>query len=250
MEDFALLIDLHRNSQRQGPGSKAATSRALAMAVAPGNPPAKVLDVGCGTGASTLQLARDLDAEITAVDLSEDFITVLQERAASAGVIDRIDTLVASMAELPFTDGEFDLIWSEGAVYNMGFEQGARDWHRLLSPNGTLVVSEITWTTGSRPEALEAYWHRHYPEIDTAGNKITLLEQCGYSPVGYFVLPESCWLENYYLPLEASFEAFLERHRDDPQATALVAAEKEEMAFYNQYKPWYSYGMYIARKTE
>jgi SAM-dependent methyltransferase len=250
MDDVSLLIDLHQGTQRQGPGSTAATSRALALAGLEAGEALKVLDIGCGTGASTLQLAQELHGSITAVDLAPEFIATLKERAVSAGVAERIDTLVGSMEELPFADGEFDLIWSEGAVYNMGFERGVSAWRRLLAPGGILVVSEITWTNGSRPQALEDYWQAQYPEIDTAGAKITVLERCGYGPVGYFVLAPDCWLENYYLPLAAGFRDFLARHPDDRRAVDLIEAENEEIAFYNKYQSWYSYGVYVARRAE
>ena len=249
MEDFSLLVDLHGGSERQGPGGTAETKLALELAKLPPKAMLKVLDVGCGTGASTLQLAHCLDADITAVDLSADFIETLVDRALEQGLAWKIRPLVASMENLPFQEGEFDLIWSEGAVYNMGFEAGVSAWRRFLTPGGVLVVSEITWTTAERPRALQDYWNAQYPQIDTAGGKMAVLERLGYQPMGYFVLPETCWLDNYYRPLEESFPAFLARHPGDSQALKLLEAEREEFAFYDKYKNYYSYGMYIARKS-
>jgi SAM-dependent methyltransferase len=249
MEDFSLLIDLHVRSQRQGPGGNAETRKALELVDLHTTKPFRVLDIGCGTGASTLQLAHCLDAEITALDLSADFLEVLANNARTEAVSEKITPLVGDMESLPFTDGAFDLIWSEGAVYNMGFERGVTAWRRLLAPGGSLVVSEITWTTSTRPRELQEYWEIQYSEIDSAGAKISTLEQCGYSPVAYFVLPERCWLDNYYLPLQDSFPAFLARHRDDPRAAAIIDAEEKEIAFYKTYKPYYSYGVYVARKN-
>ncbi len=92
-------------------------------------------------------LARSLNAQITAVDFLPDFIEVLKASAENEGLTKKIDPLVCSMDSLQFDNEEFDVIWSEGAIYNMGFENGINDWKRFLKPGGWLVVSEITWTT-------------------------------------------------------------------------------------------------------
>jgi SAM-dependent methyltransferase len=152
------------------------------------------------------------------------------------------------MEQLPFADEDYDVLWSEGAIYNMGFEKGVNEWRRFLKPGGILAVSEITWITNSRPPELQQYWDAEYPEIATASSKIEVLEQSGYSPIGYFVLPESCWLENYYRPLQDSFSDFVARQKDHEKATLMIEAEEEEIALYKKYKSYYSYGVYVARK--
>jgi SAM-dependent methyltransferase len=249
MEDYQLLIDLHINATRQGPGGGAETLKALDLAMIDLSAPLKLADIGCGTGASTLLLAKLLDkAHITAVDFLPEFLETLEGEARSLGVSERITTLACSMDDLPFANEEFDVIWSEGAIYNMGFEKGVKDWNRFLKPGGVLVVSEITWITGSRPVEIQGYWHAEYPEIDVASAKINILEKHGYSPIGYFVLPEYCWLDNYYHPLQNSFEEFLNRHGDNEEALAIVDAEKKEIEMYEKFKAYYSYGVYIARK--
>jgi ubiquinone/menaquinone biosynthesis C-methylase UbiE len=248
MDDFELLIDLHKNAARQGPGGEKETTKAIKLAKLNRNQHLKIVDIGCGTGASTLLLARELDAHITAVDLSPDFLSVLQTNANRLKLSGRISTLAFSMDSLPFNKEEFDVIWSEGAIYNMGFKNGVSNWNRFLKPGGMLVVSEITWFTYSRPDELQAYWENEYSEIDTASSKMRILEEHGYSPEAFFVLPTSCWLENYYKPMENRFPDFLQRHRQSEQAHAIVKAEKEEIAIYEKYKSYYSYGFYIARK--
>lgn len=248
MDDYQLLVDLHKGAKRQGPGGAAETRKAIDLAMLDPSAPLKVADIGCGTGASTMQLARALNAEITAIDFLPDFIDVLTSKAENEALINKIRPLVCSMESLPFDDDEYDVIWSEAAIYNIGFEKGINDWRRFLKPGGLLVISEITWITNDRPLEIETYWQAEYPEIDTASSKINTLEKSGYSPVAYFVLPEHCWLENYYRPLQSSFAKFLDRNSYSEEAQAIVEVEIKEIALYEKYKAYYSYGFYIARK--
>ena len=68
-----------------------------------------------------------------------------------------------------------------------------------------------------------------YPEVATASTKLAILEASGFSPIGYFPLPDRCWLDHYYGPLRERFEDFLERHAHSDAATALVTAEEREI---------------------
>lgn len=250
MDDLRLLIDLHRDGQRQGPGGDAETRLAIALSGLKGTAGLRIADIGCGTGASTLVLADELDAAITAVDFLPEFLAALEEAARRAGVADRITTLSASMESLPFEAGAYDAIWAEGAIYNMGFAAGAEAWRAYLKPDGILAVSELTWLTDRRPTELQSHWEQEYPEVDTASGKMAVLECLGYSPIGYFPLPEHCWLDNYYRPMQERFPAFLDRHGSSEAARAVVAAEETEIALYERHRAFVSYGYYIARKVE
>ena len=251
MDDLQLrlLIDLHKSNLRQGPGGETETKKALGMAGLDRSRPLKIADIGCGTGASTIMLAKELDAKITAVDFLPEFLDELQTRAKDNGVAESISTLSCSMDALPFSDEEFDVIWSEGAIYNMGFEAGVLAWNRFLKPGGKLIVSEITWLSATRPYELQSHWEREYPEIDVASAKIGILERHGYSPEAYFFLPTYCWRENYYRPLQNGFDEFLIRNDQSDQSKVIVEKEKQEIALYEKYRDYYSYGVYIAKKV-
>jgi SAM-dependent methyltransferase len=249
LDNLNLLIDLHIPADRQGPGGEAETRRAIELSGLSKQRSLKVADIGCGTGASTLVLARELDAQLIAVDFLSDFLEVLRSRAAQAGLADRIGTVNASMDTLPFEAGSLDAIWSEGAIYNMGFESGVRQWRRFLKRGGILAISELTWLTASRPAELEAYWGTQYAEVGTASSKLAVLERNGYAPMAYFVLPEHCWLDGYYGPMQQRLPAFLARHGSSDAAKAVVAAEELEIALYERYRAFVGYGYYVARKT-
>lgn len=250
VDEFELLLDLHKGANRQGPGGDSETDKAIGLSGIDRDAPLKIADIGCGTGASTLTLARLLNARITAVDFLQQFLDVLVKRAQSNGVDDKITPVCASMEQLPFKDEEFDVIWSEGAIYNIGFGKGVENWKRYLKPGGLLVATEITWLTNSCPSELQDHWSTEYPEIDTASAKIKVLEGKGFTPLGYFVLPEHCWLDNYYEPMRKSFDAFLDRNGNSEEARAVVTSERHEIELYAKYKAYFSYGVYIAKRPD
>lgn len=249
MDEMQLLIDLHKDAERQGPGSEITTKKALDFISIDKFQFLKIVDIGCGTGAQTITLAQNLNAQITAVDLFPQFLQKLNEKAKELGLDYKIKTLQKSMEDLPFSKEEFDIIWSEGAIYNMGFAKGIKQWKKYLKKDGVLAVSEISWTTNSRPKEIELFWQNEYPEIDTVANKIKILEHQGFSVIGHFVLPEYCWIDNYYKPLEDRFSNFLSKHHYSEQAKELIELEKLEIKNYLQYKDFYSYGFYIAQKN-
>jgi len=249
MDDLGLIIDLHRDARRQGPGGDDETRLSITLSGLRGVKNLKIADIGCGSGASTLVLAQELDAIITAVDFLPEFLEQLNIVSEQQGLSDRIKTLTSSMDALPFEEHSLDAIWSEGAIYNMGFENGIKTWRRFLKPGGILAVSELTWLTDERPTELDQHWQHEYPEVDTASAKMAILETNGYVPVGYFPLPERCWLDNYYRPMQARFTDFLVRHGESASAKAIIEAEKLEIALYERFSAFVSYGYFIARRT-
>ena len=249
MTELELIIDLHKNSERQGPGSENDTLKALEFLNFPTDQNLKVADIGCGSGGQTISLANKLNGQITAVDLFPEFLNELNEKSQELGLTDKIFTLEASMDDLPFNENEFDLIWSEGAIYNIGFENGLKKWKNYLKVGGYLAVSEITWITQSRPKEIEDFWKKEYSEVDIASTKIKQFEKNGYTLIGYFYLSQDSWIENYYKPMEARFEAFLKRNNNSELARKVVEDNKSEIDLYQKYKDYYSYGFYIARKN-
>jgi SAM-dependent methyltransferase len=250
MNSIEMLIDLHVSNPRQGPGSTAQTRRAVELAGLKPCTELTIADVGCGTGAAALALAAELGTHVTAIDAAPAFVGKVRERAELAGLGALIRPMVGQMESLPFKDQSLDVIWSEGAIYNMGFEAGVRAWRRFLKPGGVLAVSELSWTTSKRPRDIEEHWLREYPQIDTAAGKIRVLEQAGYAPLGFFFLPRDCWEEEYYAPLCRGFRHFLARHHGSDEARRIVDAEEREIRLFRQGGEWFGYGFYVARRCE
>jgi len=248
MNELELIVDLHKDNERQGPGSVQDTCKALSFIPNSSDKILEIADLGCGTGAQTLDLANNSNAKITAVDIFPEFLNRLNEHISDAGLDDRIVTKCEDINDLSFEPESLDIIWSEGAIYNLGFEKGVKYWKKFLRPGGYIAVSEITWITAERPVKIEDFWKTEYPEIDRASGKIQILEENGYSLAGYFYLNKNSWLEKYYYPLEASIEGFLKRHPQKELADKIVKDCKAEQKLYETYSDYFSYGFYVAKK--
>ena len=243
------MINFFKDIPRQGPGSPSETLKAFELTGLKSDDQLQIADIGCGTGAQTLTLAAHTKGYITAVDLYPEFLDKLKYKALTMGIQDQINTDVQSMDSLPYENYSFDLIWSEGAIYIMGFQEGTIAWRKLLKDNGILVVSEISWFTETRPVELEKFWQNAYPQIDTVLNKEKFLNKAGYAVITTFRLPEYCWIENYYRPIQAHIPQFLQKYRKTLEAQNLVIELEQEIEMYEKYKDFYGYGFYIAQKN-
>ena len=208
-----------------------------------------IADLGCGCGSQTIQLALHTQAKVKALDLFPLFIDKLMERCRKAGVSDRVEAIEGDMCNLPFEKASLDVIWSEGAIYNIGFKRGITEWREYLKPDGWLAVSEASWLTDSRPSEIEDFWNEAYPEIDTIANKVQQLKDAGYHDVNTFVLPKECWIDNFYLPQREAQRLFLERYPNNKTAAELVANQRREAELYSRYSDYYGYVFYVARRS-
>ena len=87
-------------------------------------------------------------------------------------------------------------------------------------------------------------------EKDSTSKKIKILKAKGFSLVGYFTLSQENWIENYYKPLESLFGTFFDGSKNSDLAKKVVRDYISETELYMKYKEFYSYGFYIAKKTE
>ncbi len=246
--DFSLICEYFSSISRQGPGSDESTQRALSMIHDLGAD-SVIADLGCGCGSQTIQLALHTQAKVKALDLFPLFIDKLMARCRKVGVSDRVEAIEGDMCNLPFEKASLDVIWSEGAIYNIGFKRGITEWREYLKPDGWLAVSEASWLTDSRPSEIEDFWNEAYPEIDTIANKVQQLHDAGYHDVNTFVLPKECWTDNFYQPQKEAQRLFLERYPDNKTAAELVANQRHEAELYSRYSDYYGYVFYVARRS-
>ncbi|GAB6121705.1 class I SAM-dependent methyltransferase [Dysgonomonas termitidis] len=245
--DFNLICEFFLNTERQGPGSPGITLKALSF-IDNLTDTSLIADVGCGTGGQTMVLAGHAPGHITGFDLFPAFIDRFNYNAGKLGLQDRVKGIVRSMDDLPFQNEELDLIWCEGAIYNIGFERGLNEWRKFLKAGGYIAVSEGSWFTEKRPAEIENYCMPHFPEMDTISNKIARIQEAGYVPVATFILPETCWTEHYFTPLIKAQEMFLDKYAGNKIAGEFVEFQRYDAEIYRKYKEFYGYVFYIAKK--
>ena len=245
--DFNLICEYFSAMERQGPGSPEMTIKALGF-IDNLNDGSRIADLGCGTGGQTMVLAQNAPGHITGIDLFDTFIDLFNSNSLRLNLQERVKGIVGSMDNLPFKDEELDLIWSEGAIYNIGYERGLRYWKNFLKPGGFIAVTDATWFTYERPDAIDKFWMDAYPGIDTVPNKVAQMQKAGYIPVAHFILPEECWTDNFYSHQVNAQEVFLKNNEGNPAAAGLVANERHEALLYSKYKAYYGYVFYIGKK--
>lgn len=240
---------IYEQLPRQGPGTRESTEQALGMIPRLGRE-RRLLDVGCGSGTQTLDLARASEARIVAVDNHPPFVERLARRVAELGLGERITTQVADMNALPFADGSFDVVWAEGSIFIIGFAQGLARWRPLLEPGGHLVVSELCWLTGAPPAEVREFFAAEGAEVEDVPTRRRAVVAAGYRLVGDFVLPATGWWENYYVPLAAELERFRARHGVDPLALSVAERSEREIDIYRRHPGAFGYVFFVLQRPE
>lgn len=248
LDPFKIFMELQLSLPRNGPGSRAATEAAFAML--PGLPEKpEILDIGCGQGASTFDLLRLTAGHVTAVDLFEPFLERVNERAEREGMNEaRLTVTRGDMEALSFRDGTFDLIWSEGAIYLLGFEEGLKRWRRFLKPGGFLAASECSWLTASPSAEAEAFWREAYPGMGTVASNGEAAERAGYELIGTYILPPEDWWTEYYTPMRAQIAAMRETYGE--AAEAVLDEAEAETGLHERNPRQYSYVFYVLKRRE
>ena len=188
----------------------------------------RILDIGCGSGVPTIELAKLSDGEIIGIDINQSLLDELNRKTEEEGFSSRVKTVKCSLFEIDFPDESFDIIWAEGSIWIIGFEKALKEWNRLLKPNGFLVVHD---------------------EIKTVSNKLKKIPSCGYELIDYFSLPEDAWWTEYYKPLEIRIEELRVKHENNSEALKTLKKYQNEVDMVKRNPKEYSSAFFVMQKS-
>ena len=187
----------------------------------------RVLDVGCGSGVPTMELARLSNGQIIGLDINQPLLNRLRRKIKKAGLSDRVKTLKCSMLDMDFPDESFDIIWAEGSISAIGFKRGLKEWRRFLRPQGFLVVHD---------------------EIGNITEKLEQVSSCGYDLVGYFTVSEDTWWNEYYALLEKRIDELRTKHVNDPKTLATLDNDQQFISIFKKNPEQYASVFFIMQK--
>jgi len=209
----------------------------------------QILDVGCGSGVPTMELAKLTNGQIIALDISQPLLDRLARKIEKSGLSKRIKIVRCSMFDMDFPDESFDIIWAEGSTFIIGFERALREWRRFLKPKRFLVAHEMTWSRPDPPQEVYNYWRGLAASgIRTLTQYLEQIPACGYDVVGYFTLPEDAWWIEYYGPLENRIQELRLKYINDSKALEVIDKEQEEIDLSKKYHQWYGSAFFITQR--
>jgi trans-aconitate methyltransferase len=228
-----------------GPGGDEHTLRVLRLL--PRREFATVVDAGCGSGRQTLALARELGTPIHAVDSHPPFLDDLARRAREAKLEHLVQPHCMDMKEIPRVFRGIDLLWSEGAAYNIGFANALATWAPALGPAGLVAVSELSWLKERVPEPVAEFFKGCYPEMQSVQGNVALTEGAGYHLLDTFELPPHAWTDGYYDVLGPRAQALLQH--PDAAVRAFAAETVKEIEVFRQREGSYGYVFYLLKRA-
>jgi len=188
----------------------------------------RIVDIGCGSGVPTVELARLSDGEIIGIDIDESLLEKLGRKIEEEDLSDRVKTKKCSMFEIDFPDESFDIIWAEGSISTIGFEKGLREWRRLLRANGFLVVHDD---------------NRNVP------HKLETIPGCGYRLVKCFSLPKEAWWKEYYEPLEILLKKLRTKYKNNADALEVLEKHQKEIDLVRRNPEKYGSAFLVMQKS-
>lgn len=248
MDGMEYFYELYTGLPRGGPGDNTSTRKAFSyLKNLPSEP--FILDIGCGPGMQTLELARISKGKIIAVDNYQPFLDILMQNAVKEGFEDRVIPKNQSMLEMDFKDDTFDVVWSEGALYFMGFQNGLKKCYQLLKKGGYLAVTEGVMLRSNAPADAKKFWEE-YPDVKDIEGNIHVIKQEHFDLLAHFTLPMSSWTEQYYAPLEKKLRELKKKYQGNTTALQVFAISEKEIETYKKYSDYVGYEFFIMQKNE
>jgi trans-aconitate methyltransferase len=233
VKEFFLI---HSDLPREGPGDLESLNWALSQIALPETP--RILDAGCGPGADIpgLLVHRPL-AQIEARDTHAPYIDRIMATYADDPRVQ------ASTDDMATPSGQFDLIWSAGAVYFLGVRAALTGWRDHLTPSGAVIFSEISWTGAPVSDAAKDHWAEYGAMQDWQG-VLADVKAAGYRVIAHRFLPRAAWA-NYYGPIQARVDE-LRAANPDQALIGFLDAEQAEIDLWRAHGDEYGYLQVVA----
>jgi len=187
----------------------------------------RILDIGCGSGVPTIELAKLSGGEVTGIDIDQSCIEEFNRKIKKENLGNRVKALNLSLSEMKVPDETFDVVWSEGIVGNIGFENSLKEWFRLIKHGGYVVI--------------------HY-QVSRVADVLPRIPQLGYSLTDTVALPEDAWWTEFYKSIEEKMDMLLKKYANNSNALKLLNQYKTEMDMVRKNLSNFSCAFYIMKK--
>jgi SAM-dependent methyltransferase len=211
-------------------------------------PATRALDLGCGYGEGTCNLASEFRCRVAAIDLSRENIDSGRQIAVERGVSHLIDFISGDLLTHDFGKDKFDLILAEGGIFSfVGRRRGLELANSLLLPSGWVAFSDLILLSEEiPPEVLSTFEDSTY-HYETEASYRKLVREAGFSQNLICLVPQSGW-DNYY--------AHMARRLEDDKG--FFADRRIKLAFHKEIDVFYrmeafkyiGYLVCMARKTQ
>ena len=150
---------------------------------------------------------------VIGIDIDQLALDKFASKIPDSGFSDRVKALNCSLINMNFPDESFNIIWSEGSIYAIGFEKGLKEWKRFLKSDGYMVIHD---------------------EQGNVREKLDQISVCGYNLMGYFLLSQDTWRREYFDPLEKLVNEFQPKLTDDPKSSDELIQAQEELEMFRK----------------
>lgn len=242
-----IFYNIFEQLPRVGPGNYDSTKKAYDILRQTKSLPEKprILDIGCGTGLHTIQLAKLSGGHITALDNHQAFQDSLKQQVNSQGMKDNIHCVQGDMGAMNFEEQSFDIIWAEGSIFIVGVENGLKMWKKFLKPGGMMAFTDLFWFKPDMPVEPKEFFDKIAPGMMSMEDAIKVIDACGYHIKDHFPLPDCAWWDDFYSPLEKVLKNVNGNHVDNPDAMAVIESLHKEIDMFRKYSDYYGYTFFI-----
>jgi SAM-dependent methyltransferase len=187
----------------------------------------RILDIGCGSGVSTMELARLSDGDIIAIDIDGTALDRFRQKVKEAHLENKIKIIEQSLMDMDFPVESFDIIWAEGSVFVLGFSRSLEQWGKIVRSGGFLVFHD---------------------EMGDLPYKFALVSHLGYVLVNHILVSGETWWQEYYNPLQEKIDSVRDKCQGDEQILAFLHARQTEIDTFNKDREANGSAIFIIQK--